>query len=51
VKQLRCANDGVSGASVFAHHIHDIERYGSVAFDAQQRAISIEEKHEKATMQ
>lgn len=44
VKQLHCANDRVSGATVFAYHVHDPERYGVVAFDAQQRAISIEEK-------
>jgi glucose-1-phosphate thymidylyltransferase len=33
-----------SGASVFAYHVHDPERYGVVAFDAQRRAHSIEEK-------
>jgi dTDP-glucose pyrophosphorylase len=33
-----------TGASVFAYHVHDPERYGVVAFDAHQRAISIEEK-------
>jgi glucose-1-phosphate thymidylyltransferase len=33
-----------SGASVFAYHVHDPERYGVVAFDDQQRALSIEEK-------
>jgi glucose-1-phosphate thymidylyltransferase len=32
------------GASVFAYHVHDPERYGVVEFDAQQRAVSIEEK-------
>ena len=32
------------GASVFAYHVTDPERYGVVAFDAQQRAHSIEEK-------
>ena len=44
VKQLHSANERTSGASVFAYHVHDPERYGVVAFDAQQRAISIEEK-------
>jgi glucose-1-phosphate thymidylyltransferase len=44
VKQLHSANTRTSGASVFAYHVHDPERYGVVAFDAQQRAISIEEK-------
>jgi glucose-1-phosphate thymidylyltransferase len=33
-----------SGATVFACHVHDPQRYGVVAFDARQRAISIEEK-------
>ncbi len=44
VKQLHKANQRESGASVFAYHVHDPKRYGVVAFDAQQRAISIEEK-------
>jgi len=44
VKQLRSANERSSGASVFAYHVCDPERYGVIAFDAQQRAISIEEK-------
>ena len=33
-----------AGASVFAYHVNDPERYGVVAFDAQRRARSIEEK-------
>jgi glucose-1-phosphate thymidylyltransferase len=32
------------GATVFAYHVTDPERYGVVAFDAQGRATSIEEK-------
>ena len=32
------------GASVFAYHVQDPERYGVVAFDADRRALSIEEK-------
>lgn len=44
VKQLLSAHERTSGASVFAYHVHDPERYGVVAFDEQQRAISIEEK-------
>jgi glucose-1-phosphate thymidylyltransferase len=32
------------GATVFAYHVSDPERYGVVAFDAQGRATSIEEK-------
>lgn len=33
-----------TGATVFAYHVQDPERYGVVAFDSQGRAISIEEK-------
>jgi glucose-1-phosphate thymidylyltransferase len=44
VKQLQRADAQASGASVFAYHVHDPERYGVVEFDAQQRALSIEEK-------
>jgi glucose-1-phosphate thymidylyltransferase len=44
VKQLHSANESSVGASVFAYHVQDPERYGVVAFDVQQRAISIEEK-------
>jgi glucose-1-phosphate thymidylyltransferase len=36
--------DEKSGATVFAYAVNDPERYGVVEFDAQQRAISIEEK-------
>ena len=41
---LRRAAAKFSGATVFAYHVNDPERYGVVAFDADQRAISIEEK-------
>jgi glucose-1-phosphate thymidylyltransferase len=43
-KQLHSADDRDSGATVFAYHVHDPERYGVVEFNPQQRAISIEEK-------
>jgi len=41
---LRNATDRTEGASVFAYHVTDPERYGVVEFDASQRALSIEEK-------
>ncbi|WP_310626561.1 glucose-1-phosphate thymidylyltransferase RfbA [Limnohabitans sp.] len=44
VKQLHNADVRTSGASVFAYHVHDPERYGVVEFDAQFHALSIEEK-------
>ena len=44
VKQLQAADRRDTGASVFAYHVQDPERYGVVEFDATQRAISIEEK-------
>ncbi len=43
-KQLADAHARPTGASVFAYHVQDPERYGVVEFDAEQRAISIEEK-------
>jgi len=44
--QERCrrAAARTSGATVFAYHVSDPERYGVVAFDKNQRAYSIEEK-------
>jgi glucose-1-phosphate thymidylyltransferase len=41
---LRRAGQRDSGASVFAYHVTDPERYGVVEFDAAKRALSIEEK-------
>jgi len=42
--QLKSASAKTSGATVFAYPVHDPERYGVVEFDAQGRAVSIEEK-------
>ncbi|MBN3852550.1 MULTISPECIES: glucose-1-phosphate thymidylyltransferase RfbA [unclassified Paraburkholderia] len=42
--QLEHANAQTSGATVFAYHVQDPERYGVVEFDADFRALSIEEK-------
>ncbi|MFG6417050.1 glucose-1-phosphate thymidylyltransferase RfbA [Roseateles sp. DC23W] len=41
---LSSATSRTAGASVFAYHVHDPERYGVVDFDADKRALSIEEK-------
>lgn len=41
---LASAAERREGASVFAYHVHDPERYGVVEFDAKGKAISIEEK-------
>ncbi len=41
---LASAAARTSGATVFAYHVSDPERYGVVDFDAQNRAVSIEEK-------
>ncbi|CAI8396811.1 MAG: Glucose-1-phosphate thymidylyltransferase 1 [Halieaceae bacterium] len=42
--KLRRATQRDDGASVFAYYVHDPERYGVVEFDAEGRAIDIEEK-------
>jgi glucose-1-phosphate thymidylyltransferase len=47
VKQLQSANNRRVGATVFAYHVQDPERYGVVAFDEQKRAVSIVEKPPK----
>jgi glucose-1-phosphate thymidylyltransferase len=46
-KTLRKAAAGGQGATVFAYPVLDPERYGVVEFDAERRAISIEEKPAK----
>jgi len=47
VKQLNSADIRTSGASVFAYHVQDPERYGVVEFTEKFRALSIEEKPAK----
>jgi glucose-1-phosphate thymidylyltransferase len=42
--QLLQATEQKQGATVFAYHVQDPERYGVVAFDAQGHATSLEEK-------
>jgi len=44
VNLLSAADAKQSGATVFAYHVHDPERYGVVAFDGKGKASSIEEK-------
>ncbi|MDH2131077.1 glucose-1-phosphate thymidylyltransferase RfbA [Sphingobium yanoikuyae] len=44
---LSSASSRTSGASVFAYHVNDPERYGVVSFDQGMKAITIEEKPEK----
>jgi len=41
---LASAGARTTGATVFAYHVADPERYGVVAFDGEGRAVSIEEK-------
>ena len=43
-EQLRAAAQQESGATVFAYHVDDPERYGVVQFDANKKAIGVEEK-------
>ena len=47
VDQLDSANERTSGATVFAYHVNDPERYGVVEFDQAYKALSIEEKPQK----
>lgn len=44
VDQLNSAHERTVGASVFAYHVNDPERYGVVEFDKDYKALSIEEK-------
>src|SRR5215471_3257777 len=44
VDLLTSANQRSAGATVFAHHVHDPERYGVIEFNRDGRVVSIEEK-------
>lgn len=44
---LRAAGQREKGATVFAYPVHDPERYGVVEFNAEGRAVSLEEKPAK----
>jgi glucose-1-phosphate thymidylyltransferase len=41
---LHSANTRESGATVFAYHVNDPERYGVAEFNADNQVISLEEK-------
>jgi glucose-1-phosphate thymidylyltransferase len=41
---LSNAMDQIEGATVFAYHVHDPERYGVVEFDQKNQALSLDEK-------
>ncbi|WP_035565104.1 glucose-1-phosphate thymidylyltransferase RfbA [Hymenobacter sp. IS2118] len=47
LEELLKSNNDPQGGVVFAYHVHDPERYGVVEFDADKKALSIEEKPEK----
>lgn len=40
----RALSEFTGGASIFAYHVNDPQRYGVVEFDAQGQAVSLEEK-------
>jgi glucose-1-phosphate thymidylyltransferase len=50
VKLMQRAASQTQGASVFAYHVHDPERYGVVSFDSQQRALSKSQSNPKAIL-
>lgn len=47
VSNLESADEREQGATVFAYHVTDPERYGVVEFDKNYKAVSIEEKPQK----
>ncbi|HWX00142.1 glucose-1-phosphate thymidylyltransferase RfbA [Collimonas sp.] len=46
-QNLMKASAGTTGATVFAYHVTDPERYGVVEFNAQRQVLSLEEKPSK----
>jgi len=46
-RQLRAAAENSAAATVFAYHVNDPERYGVVHFDADGKALGIEEKPQR----
>ncbi|OGX84853.1 glucose-1-phosphate thymidylyltransferase RfbA [Hymenobacter coccineus] len=44
LEELLKSNNNPDGGVVYAYHVHDPERYGVVEFDADKKALSIEEK-------
>ncbi len=47
LEELLKSNNNPDGGVVYAYHVHDPERYGVVEFDADKKALSIEEKPAK----
>ncbi|OWP64638.1 glucose-1-phosphate thymidylyltransferase [Hymenobacter amundsenii] len=47
MEELLKSNNDPEGGVVYAYHVHDPERYGVVEFDANNKALSIEEKPAK----
>lgn len=43
-EKLQAATERQSGATIFAYHVNDPERFGVVEFDSDNKALSIEEK-------
>jgi glucose-1-phosphate thymidylyltransferase len=44
---MRRADTRIAGATIFAHHVNDPERYGVASFDAVGRVLTLEEKPER----
>ena len=49
--KLRSAGERHEGATVFAYHVNDPERYGVVEFDRERRVVSVEEKPQQPKSQ